>query len=97
MNLTEYHYEILNILNKKYPKSLRKNSLLALLSNKNSDKFDREIKYLEEYKLLEEKVFGAGELQIFSVQFPILISLSLKITEDGINVLRAKKREGKDL
>ena len=93
----EYHYEILNILNKKYPESLRKNSLLALLSNKNPDKFEREVKYLEEYKLLEEKVFKAGELQIFSGLFPILISLGLKITEDGIDVLKTKKREGKDL
>ena len=96
MKLTEYHYEMLNILDGKYPKSLRKSSLLALLSNKNPDKFDREIKYLEEHKLLEKKEVRV-EIPLPFGSFPFDLSLGLKITADGIDILKAREREEKDV
>ena len=96
MKLTEYHYEMLNILDGKYPKLLRKSSLLTLLSNKNPDKFNREIKYLKEHKLLEKKEVRV-EIPLPFGSFPFDISLGLKITAEGIDVLKASEKEEKDL
>ena len=92
MKLTAYHYEILNILDEKYPKLLRKNTLLALLSNKNPDDFDREIAYLKEHKLIEEKKVEL-ELQSIIWSFPFTIAIGLKITANGIDALKTTKGE----
>lgn len=90
MKLTGYHFEILNILDERYPKSLRESSLLALLSEKNPDKFEREIKYLEEHGLLEKKEATA---EVFGIPFSIIVGL--KITAKGIDVLKERK-EGEE-
>jgi len=92
MKLEEYHIEILSILDEKYPKSLRKSSLLALLSDKNPNKFEREIKYLEEHGLLEMKVVRV-ELPLPFGTFPFDINFGLKITAKGIDILKERKEE----
>ena len=92
MKLEEYHIEMLSILDEKYPKSLRKSSLLALLSDKNPNKFEREIKYLEEHGLLEMKVVRV-ELPLPFGTFPFDINFGLKITAKGIDILKERKEE----
>jgi len=95
MDITEYHYEILNILDERFPKSLRRNSLLTLLSNKDPIKFEREIQYLLEHKLIEKKEISVGvPLALFPVDtIPLKISFGLKITANGIDILRKEKRK----
>lgn len=91
MKLIDYHFEILNLLDERYPKSLRKSSLLALLSDKNPDKFEREIKYLEEYGLLEKR--EEATVGVFGVLFPVITGF--KILAKGIDVLKERK-EGEE-
>ena len=79
MKLINYHFEILNLLDERYPKSLRKSSLLALLSDKNPDKFEREIKYLEEHWLLEKR---ETTVEVFGISFPIITGF--KISAKGM-------------
>lgn len=97
MDLTEYHYEILNILDAKYPKLLRKNNLLALLSDKNPYKLEREVNYLGEHKLIEMREIPENtvltKLLGFSIPLPLPPITSLKITAKGIDVLKLRKRE----
>ena len=90
MKLINYHFEILNLLDERYPKSLRKSSLLALLSDKTPDKFEREIKYLEEHGLLEKRETTAD---VFGISFPIITGF--KISAKGIDVLKERK-EGEE-
>lgn len=90
MKLIDYHFEILNLLDERYPKSIRKSSLLALSSDKNPDKFEREITYLEEHGILEKIEATLG---VLGVPFPVIIGF--KITAKGIDVLKERK-EGEE-
>jgi len=87
MKLDKYHLEILNLLDGKYPKSLRKSGLMALLSNKNPKKFEREINYLKEVGLIEEKV---GVINFSFVSIPFSFPF-YKITAKGIDKLKEER------
>ena len=94
MKLEKYHIEILSLLDEKYPKSLRKSSLLALLSDKNPDKFKRETEYLKEHGFLEIKVVRLPlEIKLPFGTFPFDINLGLKITAKGIDILKRRKKD----
>jgi hypothetical protein len=94
MYLTEYHYEILNILDEKYPKFLRKNNLLALLSDKNPDKFEREVKYMEEHKLIEKGEIPTSIVAAIIFNPPLFHATCLRITAKGIDVLKSREEKG---
>lgn len=97
MNLLEYHYEILNILDEKYPRFLRKNNLLALLSDKNPAKFEREVKYLEEHKLVEKGEIPTSTIGALIFDSPLYRAIGLKITAKGIDALKSGKSEERNL
>ncbi len=92
MKLNSYHYEILNILDARYPKSMRRNNLLALLSDKDPNKFEREISYLWEYGIVE-KVEKKLKLGLFGLDMDIPMVVGFKITAKGIDILKEKGKE----
>lgn len=87
MKLNRYRLEILNVLDENYPNSLKKSKLLALLSEKNPRKLERELSYFEEMGLIEEK-----EVRIDFPWISVPFRLSkFKITAKGIDKLDEKR------
>jgi len=80
-------------LDEKYPKSLKKSNLLALLSNKDPNKFERETEYLIEHKLIEKKEIDILLPITFISSIPFKFLLGYKITAYGIDAL---KKDGRD-
>jgi len=86
----------LSILEQKYPKSLRKGSLRALLTDKNPDRFEREINYLEEHGLIEKTSTTIGVVVGFPL-FEFDTPASFKITATGIDALQEQQEHGREL